>query len=352
MIALLVVLAFPAVFLITGYFLSAPRYTGPASDHFDGKRFNNSAGIAPQTFASFLKWMFTRKRTPWGPLEIIQAEKPPLNVGWGVRITYVNHTTFLIQTDGLNILTDPVWYERASPFAWSGPKRRRPPGVALDDLPPIDLILLSHNHYDHLDVATLQKLYQVHSCKIITALGVDLYLKNKGIANVIATDWWDEISITPTFKIQCVPAQHFSARGMFDRNATLWCGFVVKARSSNLYFAGDTGYNSTTFNEIGTRCAPIHVAIIPIGAYKPEWFMAPVHCSPAEAVKIHEDTKSILSIASHFGTFQLGDESPEEAVADLRFALREKKISDDQFLVLKEGEARFFSSPVARQTPS
>lgn len=211
------------------------------------------------------------------------------------------------------------------------------PGIRFEDLPKIDLVLLSHNHYDHLDLPTLKVLAEVHSPRIITSLGITAYLKKKGIDRSVDMDWWDEIVLDEVVRIQCVPAQHFSARGFLDRNKTLWSGFVVKQKEGNIYFAGDTGYNSTVFKEIGQRCSPIALSLIPIGAYQPKWFMAPVHCSPEEAVMIHKEVRSRKSIATHFGTFKLGDESPEEAVRDLKAALASEKISEDDFVVLKEG---------------
>ncbi|NOT75139.1 MAG: MBL fold metallo-hydrolase [Cyclobacteriaceae bacterium] len=344
MIYFLVFILFCFLFIVlTGYFLSGPKYSGPVTDHFDGKKFFTPGGRPAKGLSDVFEWMRKRKRTPWTEKKEIGAgNKPPERVGRGTRITFVNHSTFLIQTDGINILTDPVWSERVSPFSWAGPKRMRPPGIRIEDLPKIDVILLSHNHYDHLDIMTLKKLSNQHHPRIITALGVKAFLDQHNFKDVTDLDWWQEFSFTESIRIQAVPAQHFSSRGMFDRDATLWCGFVINRPGGNIYFVGDTGYNEFIFKEIGARCNPINIALIPIGAYKPEWFMSPIHCSPEEAVKIHQEIKSAQSIATHFGTFPLADDGDEEPVNALEVALRNNNIAKEDFTTMKEGEGRDF----------
>jgi L-ascorbate metabolism protein UlaG (beta-lactamase superfamily) len=168
-------------------------------------------------------------------------------------------------------------------------------------------------------------------------LGVGALLKRKGIHSYVEMDWWNQIELNDSIQVQAVPAQHFSGRGMFDSNRTLWMGFVIKTSEGNIFFAADTAYNSHMFKQIGERCSPILVSIIPIGAYMPRWFMGPVHCSPDEAVCIHLDVKSQQSIGSHFGTFPMADEGREQPVVDLKKALEEKQIPEDKFIVLKEG---------------
>jgi L-ascorbate metabolism protein UlaG (beta-lactamase superfamily) len=331
-----------AVFLMTffgiGYFISAPRYKGPSSDHFNGKKFTNPTGIAGKGFGEAMEWMLTRKPGVWHERkDIPYGNKPVDRVTEGVRITFVNHSTFLIQTNGLNILTDPVWSKRTSPVEWAGPKRMRPPGIRLEDLPHIDLLLLSHNHWDHLDIETVSRIYRDHHPKIITPLGVDSFLQRNGIRGSGDLDWWQELSVAENMTVRCVPAQHFSGRGMFDRDATLWCGYVLLRSEGNIYFVGDTGYNETTFNQIGIRCAPISVALVPIGAYKPASFMAPIHCSPEEAVKIHRECGAKISIATHFGTFPLADDGEREPIVELDSALKRGGIDPASFVVLKEG---------------
>jgi L-ascorbate metabolism protein UlaG (beta-lactamase superfamily) len=310
------------------------------SDHFNGKTFYNSATIQPKGFGSILKWLWTRQPGEWQKSPAAQvSSRPSATVRQGIRITFVNHATFLLQMDGLNILTDPVWSDRASPFSWIGPKRHRMPGIAFEDLPKIDAVFVSHNHYDHLDVPTLKKLFVAHGPKIVVPLGVKKFLESKGISNVVELDWWDDSNVNENTSIQAVPAQHFSGRGMFDRNATLWCGYVIKTPLGNLYFAGDTGYSSEMFQEIGQRTGPIRVAMLPIGAYKPQWFMSPVHISPEEAVKIHMILEIETSIAMHFGTFRLADDGQEDPVRDLQKAVNKFRLEESEFLILKEGSS-------------
>jgi L-ascorbate metabolism protein UlaG (beta-lactamase superfamily) len=330
-------------FLAVGMLISAPSHNGPATDHFDGKKFINPGNVAAKGFGDVMQWMINRKQGPWTEdLDENYGTKPDEKVHEGVKITFVNHSTFLIQANGLNILTDPVWSERTSPFQFIGPKRMRQPGIRFEDLPKIDYIILSHNHYDHLDIGTLKNLYRDHTPKIITPLGVKSYLANNEIHSASDLDWWQEFAVSDSISIQSVPAQHFSGRGFSDRDATLWCGYVIKRPGGNIYFAGDTGYNNITFKEIGTRCAPVSVALIPIGAYKPQWFMSPIHCSPAEAVQIHFDLNATQSIATHFGTFALADDGEEEPIKDLQQALQKFQLSTEKFLVLKEGEGKVF----------
>jgi L-ascorbate metabolism protein UlaG (beta-lactamase superfamily) len=342
MIYLTLLLLIPISFIVVGYFLSGPKYQGPVSDHFDGKKFFTPGGKPAKGLPEVFKWMTKRERGFWKEKEVPFGDKPPERVGRGTRITFVNHSTFLIQVDGVNILTDPVWSERTSPFQWAGPKRMRPPGIRFEDLPKIDIVLLSHNHYDHLDLNTMTRLFERDHPKIVSALGVKAFLDLKNITGATDLDWWQKFSFTESIEIQAVPAQHFSGRGMFDRDATLWCGFVIIRPGGNIYFVGDTGYNEFIFKEIGERCTPINIALVPIGAFKPEWFMSPIHCSPSEAVKIHQEIKASKSIATHFGTFPLADDGEDEPIKGLQKALRENNTSTEEFIVLKEGSGREF----------
>jgi L-ascorbate metabolism protein UlaG (beta-lactamase superfamily) len=327
---------------VVGILLSAPTYKGPVSDHFNGKKFTNPTGLKAKGFPDLIKWMRERKPGKWVERKDIKPGPRPLpRYDGGIRITFVNHSTFLIQVDGVNIITDPVWSERVSPFTFAGPKRMRPPGINFDDLPKIDLVLLSHNHYDHLDITTLRHIHDKYNPQFIVPLGVSAYLQKNNIAQVRELDWWQQTSFGTNFTIEAVPAQHFSGRGTFDRDQTLWCGYAVHCNHGNVYFAGDTGYNPTTFKEIGARTKPT-LAIIPIGAFKPEWFMSPIHCSPDEAVQIFMDLGSPQSIASHFGTFPLADDSKEDPIEGLKNALKREGISEQKFVVLQEGVAKDF----------
>jgi L-ascorbate metabolism protein UlaG (beta-lactamase superfamily) len=339
-IVVVIILAIPVIFISVGAYLSGPSYKGPVSDHFDGKKFINPGGIQQQGLGSVLKWMLNRERGPWKEQKTADYGKRPVSrEKETIRITFVNHSTFLIQVDGLNIITDPIWSTRTSPFTWAGPKRMRLPGIRFEDLPRIDAVLISHNHYDHLDLPTMRTIFGGHHPRIITPLGVKEFLDQESITGATDMDWWQEQRLSDSVSVQCVPAQHFSARGAFDRNETLWCGYVIKTSKGNIYFAGDTGYNENTFKEVGERSGKMQVSLLPIGAYKPNWFMAPVHTSPEEAVKIHFDVRSEKSFGIHFGTFPLGDEGQEDPVLDLRRACAKYNLNENQFTVLKEGEA-------------
>lgn len=329
--------------LVLGALFSAPAHRGIASDHFDGRRFTNYDGTKAHGGAALFRWMMNREPGQWEEdLREDYGKHPLRHFRDGIRITFVNHSTFLIQVDGINILTDPVWSKRVSPVSWAGPKRMRLPGIRFEDLPPIHVVAISHNHYDHLDIPTMRLLAGGHHPRIVVPLGVKSFLEKEGMANVSEIDWWGEQDLGNGVTLKAVPAQHFSGRGMFDRDATLWCGFVLKTSAGSIYFAGDTGYNARMFQDIAEKAGPIRFALLPIGAYKPEWFMSPIHTSPKEAVKIHLDLAPEKSIATHFGTFPLADDGRDDPVIDLRAALAERGVSDDDFLVMKEGEYQVF----------
>lgn len=330
------------VMLIIGALLSGPKYRGAVSDHFNGSQFLNPAGIRAKGGAELLKWMLSRKRGPWGKEVVERYGKHPLaHFKDGIRVTFVNHSTFLIQVDGVNILTDPVWSRRASPFRWVGPKRMTSPGLRFGDLPRIHLVLITHNHYDHLDIETLRMVVGAHHPEVVAPLGVKKFLDRYYVNEVTELDWWQ-----PTEKhglsVTSVPAVHFSGRGLLDRDATLWCGYVIRSTRGNIYFAGDTGYHEETFAEVASRCGPFRLSFLPIGAYKPEWFMSPIHVSPEKAVQIHQLVGSRNSVAMHFGTFPLADDGRDEPVDDLQSALRTSGIPEGQFLALEQGEVTVF----------
>jgi L-ascorbate metabolism protein UlaG (beta-lactamase superfamily) len=264
---------------------------------------------------------------------------PPERVdGDRLLVTFINHSTVLMQTGGLNILTDPIWSMRASPVSWSGPKRHTAPGVRLDDLPPIDIVLLSHNHYDHCDIPTLRRLAVRYSPRIITSLGNTALLESKGIGRGVDLDWWQDADLSDALRVTAVPAEHFSGRGLGDRNRTLWCGFVIEGSGGPIYFAGDTGYGPQ-FDEIASRFAPPRLALLPIGAYLPRWFMSPVHMGPDEAVRAHQALKASASLGIHIGTFALADDGEDEPVEELKEELKKAGIPGDRFRALKPGES-------------
>lgn len=315
---------------------AAPPYRGPSSDHFDGERFHNYHE-GWQSELAFLKWRMTREPGLWRKLAAPYGPAPPERVdGGGLRMTFVNHSTALLQIDGINILTDPIWSERPSPVSFVGPRRHRPPGIRFRDLPRVDLVLVSHNHYDHLDVATLVALQQRDRPRIVTPLGNARLMARHGIAGAIELDWWQSAKVAGT-EITCVPARHFSARGLTDRNKNLWSGFVIASGSGNLYFAGDTGWGAH-FGEIAKRFDPIRLALLPIGSYLPRWFMQPAHIDPAQAVDAHLALGAKTSVAVHFGTFALGDDGETEPLLDLANALRAK--GNPNLFALDHGEGR------------
>jgi len=319
--------------------IAAPRYDGPVSDHFDGERFHNLEDRAREE-GSFLKWQWTRKPGFWPDwIDAPPGPAPERIVDGGrVRVTFINHATMLIQTDGVNILTDPIWSDRTSPVSFAGPRRHRAPGIRFRDLPPIDAVLVSHNHYDHLDLPTLRLLrVRNGATPIFTPLGNGALMARNGIAGATELDWWHNVALNDRVRITLVPAQHFCARALSDRDRNLWGGFVISGPSGNVYFAGDTGWGSH-FAKIAERFAPIRVALLPIGAYLPRWFMKPVHVDPTEAVAAHKALGASTSIAMHFGTFHLGDDGERQPVEDLQRAIT--AAGNPRFWVLDQGEGR------------
>jgi L-ascorbate metabolism protein UlaG (beta-lactamase superfamily) len=306
-------------------------------EHFrDGRFFN--PGVPEHSFFEALKWMRNRKIGPWRKwIPSTPGPPPPVQVdGDALRATFVNHSTVLLQTGGRNILTDPVWSRRVSPVSFTGPERHRAPGILFEDLPPIHCILISHNHYDHLDVPTLRRLVPQRPI-VFCPLGVGKLLRGIGFDKVHELDWgqhlpWGDI------RMHCVQAQHFSARGPFDRNRTLWCGWVIETPAGRSYFAGDSGFGDF-FAAIGQRFAPLRFALVPIGAYEPEWFMGPVHMTPEQAADVWRTLGTPSAMAIHFGTFALADDGETDPVERLQKAL----LSDphaNRFWIPSEGTGR------------
>jgi L-ascorbate metabolism protein UlaG (beta-lactamase superfamily) len=307
-------------------------YEGPPSDHFDGSRFFQPGGMEPKSILSVLRWRFLGDREDW-PEAVSNTETPklPLQVQDGdVFLTFVNHATLLIQLPGLNILTDPNWSERASPVGWAGPKRVRPPGLPFEQLPPIHVVLVSHNHYDHLDLPTLQRLSQEHQPQILVPLGDKTWLEKAGITRVQELDWDQSVTLSPTVNVIFKPSQHWSARGLFNRNRSLWGAWLLESGGHRIYFAGDTGYGPH-FSQIQKDHGKVWLALLPIGAYEPRWFMQPAHINPAEAVQAHEDLGATLSLGIHYGTWQLSDEGIDQPVVDLKEALQNKGLPHSVF---------------------
>jgi L-ascorbate metabolism protein UlaG (beta-lactamase superfamily) len=301
--------------------------------HFDGRRFFNPNAPQARGLIEVLRWKLTSRpeRSP-GFVADVEASVPPHSVdGSGLRTTLVNHSTVLLQQRGSNILTDPIWSERASPVSWAGPRRRRKPGVSWEDLPRIDIVLLSHNHYDHLDLPTLRRLATRRDSTFIVPVGVARLLRSQNIGPVQELDWGESLSLAG-ITIHCVPALHFSSRGIHDRNMTLWCGYVIECPERMIYFAGDTAFGPH-FAQIRDKFGPPQLALLPIGAYAPRWFMSPVHMAPDDAVRAHEILAARTSVAIHHGTFHLADESIDTPMKQLIACAR-----PESFMILKNGQ--------------
>lgn len=260
-----------------------------------------------------------------------------MRTGNDIVITFIGHATFLIQTPEQTVLTDPVFADHAGPFGALGPRRVRRPGIAFDRLPPVSLILLSHNHYDHCDVRALRALARRDHSTVLTPLGNGRLLRSVGFRRVEELDWWDE-SKTAALPVTLTPAHHFSARTPFDRNRALWGGFVVTIGGRRVYFAGDTAY-TTVFAEIYKRYGGVDLALLPIGAYEPRWFMQSIHMNPPEAVQAHLDLHAKASVAMHFGTFQLTPEGIDEPVQALAEARARLGIASHDFRTLDVAES-------------
>jgi L-ascorbate metabolism protein UlaG (beta-lactamase superfamily) len=306
--------------------------------HFDGQRFHNPVPRRNR-YRELVRWLLSRQRGPWREHPNAEPGPPPPKHSQQLRITFVNHSTFLLQVDGINILTDPIWSERASPVSWAGPKRHHPPGVRFEDLPPIDLVLLSHDHYDHMDMPTLKRLAVEHRPTVYTGLKNGRALARHGIGNVVELDWWQEAAARSDMWVTAVPAQHFSGRSPFGNDKTLWCGFVVQSNDATIYFAGDTG-EGPHIHEIAKQFPEIDLALLPIGAFRPEWFMGEVHMSPQEAVQAHLTLGATTSVASHFGTFDLADDGEDEPTDLLNKSLRHTDLKNTAFWTLHFGEGR------------
>jgi N-acyl-phosphatidylethanolamine-hydrolysing phospholipase D len=258
-------------------------------------------------------------------------------------VTWINHDSFLIKYAGIHLLTDPIWSKRCSPLSFMGPKRCHAPPMTIEELPRIDFVLISHNHYDHLDKPSVKKLFRAHpDIQWIVPQGLKHWFFKQGISKVIELSWWEQThpSSPISLKVTAVPAQHYSRRGLWDKNKSLWVGWVIEFdKSKTLYFTGDTGYNPIHFKEIGNRWRAIDLSLIPIGCYVPRKFMSAVHVDPDEAVAIHQDTGSKLSIAMHWKTFQLGDEKLHQPPYDLYLALQKASLDPTTFRVLEPGYA-------------
>jgi L-ascorbate metabolism protein UlaG (beta-lactamase superfamily) len=326
--------------------MASRYYNGPISDHFDGERFYDRRGVAPRRQSDLLRWLVDRQRrgtkakwSAWAPSPY--ADRPPARVeGAAWRLSYVGHASWLVQTAGRNILIDPVWSKRASPFRFIGPKRVNDPGIAFADLPRVDVVLVSHAHYDHLDVATLSRLTAAHRPRFVTPLGNDAIMRNHNAAIAAeGYDWHERVDIGASVTVTPVPTRHWSARNLSDRNMSLWASFVIEAPSGRIYVVADSGYGEGEhFRDVRVRYGPFKLAVLPIGAYEPRWFMRDQHMNPAESVQAFMDCGTEVALAHHHGTFQLTDEAIDAPRLALAAALAAAGIPAERFRVLLPGE--------------
>jgi len=330
-----------AVVAIASCATAVPRHDGPVTDHFDGRRFHDQPPVH-KSLGEVLKWQFTRRSE--GPWQLDPSppsgEIPPDRVdGGALRVTFINHATVLVQGSGVNLLTDPIWAERASPFRHAGPQRYRQPGLDFADLPHIDLVLISHNHYDHLDASTVRRLARDHDPLFAAPLGNCFYLERFGASRCRELDWWDSFVFEDKVTVNAVPVRHWARRGMLDTNRALWAGYFFEIGGRSVYFAGDTGMGGH-FSLVRARLGAPDLALLPIGAYLPRWFMGAQHIDPAEAVEAHRLLGARESMAIHFGTFKLADDGQEQPARDLRAALDAAGMPPSAFWIPDNGDDR------------
>jgi N-acyl-phosphatidylethanolamine-hydrolysing phospholipase D len=332
----------------------APPGLGAPDHHRPGGGFKNPWPSAElHGLLDFFKWtLIERRRNPRRPdpdpatfVRVAPEFVVPRAAPEELTITWVGHTSFLVQIAGLNILTDPIWSERASPIQLAGPRRWVPPAVEFDRLPPIDAVVISHDHYDHLDAGTISRIARRYPAVMWFApLGVGEFLRHRGAREVTERDWWQESSIGD-LALTCVPAQHFSGRTIGKRNTTLWCGWTFRSRHQAVFFAGDTAFHPE-FDTIGRRCGPFDVAILPIGAYEPRWFMGAVHMNPEDSMKAvvqlstAQSGKRLAMVAAHWGTFKLTDEPMDEPPSKMREEWRTSGLEKNDLWIMRHGETR------------
>jgi L-ascorbate metabolism protein UlaG (beta-lactamase superfamily) len=316
------------------------------SDHFNGERFFNPHAPHGKSLQDVRRWRAERQKEPWPTHAEDPPFPPPVRAAPDrIAATFIGHSTFLVQIGGVCVLTDPIWSKRCSPVSFAGPRRARRPGQSLDALPGVDLLLVTHNHYDHMDLPTLRRVRRRWAPPTATGLGNARHLAKAGIRSAVELDWWHSTELAGA-RVTYVPAQHFSSRGLYDRNRCLWGGFVVEAGGSTVYFAGDSGY-CPHFAEIADRFPHIDLALLPIGAYEPRWFMRQQHVNPEEAVRAHLDLRPRRSLGMHFGTFQLTDEAIDAPVLALRRARASAGVAARDFDVLGFGETREYETAQA-----
>jgi L-ascorbate metabolism protein UlaG (beta-lactamase superfamily) len=306
--------------------------TLPPSDHFNGKTFFNPGEDSDRGLLDLIRWKLTGRAEPWPErVEVSPRPLPPAPASAGVAATWVGQSTVVLRSASATILTDPIFSERAGPVSWAGPRRIAPPGVNFGAVPRVDAVLLSHDHFDHCDLPTLRRLARRDNPLVIAPLGHRPLLAGSGLHRIVELDWWQTHACAPGLEATLVPALHWSRRRPFGANRRLWGGFMLRAGGRLVYFAGDTGYDERLFVEIGRRCGTPDLALLPIGAYEPRWFMRSAHMNPPEAVRVHRDVGARRSIAIHWGTFHLTDEGYDEPVRALEAARKLAGLRADDF---------------------
>ncbi len=316
-------------------------YKGPISDHFDGHRFYNPGGRGAKSFGQLARLYTQESWAPW-PAEVPVARidtPPPAVSGASARVVHVGHASWLVQAAGLNILIDPVWSDRAGPTSFLGPRRANPPGIAFEALPRIDVVLVTHNHYDHLDIATLARLWRRDAPRVVTPLGNDAIMRSAmSDLSVTTTDWGDVTELSRDVRVYTEPTQHWSARGMRDRMHALWASFVIEAPAGKIYAIGDTGFgDGRTFAHVRSRHPKLRLALIPIGAYAPRWFMGEQHIDPEEAASVFQTVEAAEALGHHWGTFRLTAEAHDDPPKALAAALVARGVAPDRFRAAQPG---------------
>ena len=315
--------------------LRGPWHIGPPSDHFDGMRFFNPAGPSHPDAWTSLRWIATRDRGEWPDRVEVAPTTPPRRVA-DMRVTFVNHATVLVQAAGLNVLLDPMWSDRASPVDWAGPKRRHAPGVGFDDLPPIDIVCVTHSHYDHMDAHTLGRLHDAYAPCVVAPVGneVPLGYEVPGL-RLSVLDWGGTLDCGAA-SVTALPCRHWSQRYGSDRDLGLWASFLVRTTAGSVLLTGDTGFDAGRPYAAAARTGPIRLAAIPIGAYAPRWHMQHEHQDPAEAAEGFRLSGAAYAVATHWGCFRMTDEGRDDPPRALAAALAGDEA--DRFRVLAPGE--------------